>query len=326
MFDAYGSLGGMLILFVITTIIGIIYQFVLRSWFYFNDRNVAFIRGLPLLGSVYKSVIGFEPIAISYRRLYEHFPNEKFIGIYDLGGRPSYLIRDPDLIKQLLITDNEYFVDAKFENDLFAHALFGMRASKWYRKRSTVNPIISANQMRMMHSLMVKTSEQFIETLKKTDKIAKIFDSRKLFTHYANDVIAATAFNIKINSMDDVNNEFFKAATTMNEFRCIDGFKYLANISFPSLVKLLDVHVLAEKNANCIRKIIKENIDARKIQNITQNDMIDVLIKAQNGQCNDRSTENKINIGYVTTFESSSSSSSAVGKSNEKFAQSKFSV
>lgn len=298
----------MFLLVAFTLLFCIVYQLIIRYWFYFNDQHVKFIRGIPLLGSTYKSVLGIEPAAISYRRCYDHFLHENFIGIYDFGGKPSYLIRSPDLIKQLLITDHNHFGEHKFafeiENDLFAHKLFGMRGSKWNELRSNVSPAITKSALRRMHSLMVKSSEQFIETLKETDKIAKIFDSRDLFQRYANDIIATTAFGIEMNSMRDVDNAFFKAGCSLSEFRYVDGLKFLANLNFPSIVKLLDIRAIDERDAKFIEKMVKENVEARKNQNTVRNDMIDLLIKAQKGQFeNDDDAEDKMDIGFAATVE-----------------------
>lgn len=305
MLDTISSYFAMFLFIAFTVLFCIVYQLVFRYWFYFNDRNVKFIRGIPLLGSTYKSVLGIEPAAISYRRCYEQFPHENFIGIYDFGGKPSYLIRSPDLVKQLLITDHDAFADHKFpievENDLFAHTLFGIRGSKWNELRSNVSPAILNSALQGMHSLMVKSSEQFIETLKETDKTAKMFDSRDLFQRYANDIIATTAFGIEMNSMRDVDNEFFKAGSSLSEFGYVDGLKFLANVNFPSIVKLLDIRVTDERDAKFIKKTVEENVRARKHQNITRNDIIDLLIKAQNGQIEHDDAEKKVDFGFATT-------------------------
>lgn len=307
MFETICSYSGVILLFLCTILLGLIYQFVLRTWFYFSDRNVKFERGLPLLGSTYKSVIGVEPAAISFRRCYDHFPGEKFIGIYDFGGQPSYLIRDPGLIQQIMITDFDRFVNSKFvfenKTDLFSHNSFGLQGLQWHQSRCTVNPAISGSRMRTMHSLMIKSSEQFIETLKQTTKTSKLFDSRDLFSRYANDIIAAAAFGIEINSMQDVDNNFFKAGSSLNEFRYVDGLKFLASLSFPSLGKFFDFSFNDEKNVDFIQKIVKENIESRKKQNTAQNDMIDLLIKAQGSQLHgkDDEDEDNINIGFAVT-------------------------
>lgn len=296
--------------FIISTVVfGFVYQLVIRYWFYFADRNVKFIRGVPLLGSAYKSLIGIEPAAISYRRCYELFPKEKFIGIYDVGGRPSYLIRDPVLIKQLLITDFNHFVDHKLsfknENDLLSRILFGLSGLKWHKMRSTISPAFTNSTLQKMHNLIIKSSEEFIATLKATDKITKIFDSRDLFKRYISDIIATTAFGIEINSMRDVDNDFFKIGCSLSELKPIDCLKFM-------LVKFLDIRITDDKNTEFLRKILKEKIETRKKQNIVRNDMIDLLIKAQNGQLDYDDSEDNANIGFASTLESN------IGKSNDK--------
>lgn len=281
MLDTISSYFTMFLFIALTLLFCVAYQLVIRYWYYFSDRNVKFVRGIPLLGSAYKSVLGIEPAAISYRRCYEHFPKDKFVGIYSFGGQPSYLIRDPDLIKQLLITDSDYFTDHKLCDDHFAHT-FGTQRSKW--SESTFGPAFLSSALYKLHSLMIKSSEEFIEALKETDKTAKIFDSRDLFSRYANDVIASTHFGIEMNSMRDVDNEFFKAGYALSEHRYVDGLKMLASLNFPSLVKLLEIHSIDEKEAHFLQKTVKENVEARKSHDVCRNDMIDLLFKARNGQ------------------------------------------
>lgn len=294
---------GMFLLFMFTTLIAFVYHFVVRWWSYFNDKNVKYVRGVPFLGSAYKSVIGIEPAAVAYRRCYDQFPKEKFVGIYEFGGRPSYLVRNPDLIKQLLITDFDHFENHAVENDLFLHILSGLQGSKWYQSTHDLSPTFSANKIRSMHTLMVKTSEKFTNTLKDADKTAKIFDTRNLFTRYANDIIASTALGIELNSLHDTDNQLFVAGCALSEFSYINALKFLANASFPTPVKLLDVCMAEEKNAKTIKKIIKETIESKKAQKGTRNDLIDFLIKAQDGQSQNDGEEDQTNVGFAVTVE-----------------------
>lgn len=312
MFETISSLCGFCLFFMFMAIAGLLYQCILRFWFYFSDRNVKFVRGLPLLGSTFKSVLGIEPAAITYRRCYDHFPSEKFIGIYDFCGRPSFLIRDPDLIKQILITDSDHFANHEF----FAHSL--MR-SKWQETRFNASPIFSGSKMRMLHSLMVKKSETFIETLKETDKIAKIFDSRDLINRYANDIIATAIFGLELNSMRDMDNEFSKASSSLIEFRYMDSLKFLANLSVPSLMTLLDVRESDEhKNLEFIRQMVKESIEAKRKHRVAKNDLIDMLIKARDGQLqSEEEVDDKVNISFAAPQQST------FDKSDEQI-QSKF--
>lgn len=75
-----------------------VYRFTLKTWWFFDNRNVKYHRGIPLLGSFYRSIMGLSNEASWTRNIYNQFPSERFIGIYDMMGQPSYLIRDPDLV------------------------------------------------------------------------------------------------------------------------------------------------------------------------------------------------------------------------------------
>lgn len=282
MFEAISSISGFCLFLVFTGFIAVAYQLVLRYWFYFSDRNVRFLRGAPLLGTNYKSILGIEPIAVSYRRCYERFASENFCGTYKFGGRPSYLIRNPDLIKQILVSDADHFDN---ESDLCAHffetpaALFG-------------------NGMQAMHPLMVKHSEKFVETIKANTKIAKMFDSYDLFTRYANDVNAEAIFGVELNSLSVTDNQALKASRTLSEFQYIDSLKFLLSSSVPSMSNVFNVK---EKDANLInglREIVK-NVDS------AGHDMFSLLKKVKNNEVKfDKSTDN-INIGFAAVQEPS---------------------
>lgn len=103
----------------------------------------------------------------------------------------------------------------------------------------------------------------------------------------------------------------------MSEFGFLDDFKFLASLNFPMLAKLLDVRMTGAENVNYLRKIVKENFEKRKQDKIARNDMIDLLIKARDGQLEYDDEDDKTDIGFATAVESN------VGKSSEKM-QSKF--
>lgn len=311
MFDC--SFSGACVLVVCTALLAVLYQCILRYWSYFSDRNVKFVRGIPLLGSNYKSIVGIEPAAISYRRLYERFPSLKFIGTYDFGGRPSFLIRNPDLVKQLLATDAKHFANQhiKFDNerDLFAYALFGVKATKL--NDFAMNQIFRGNQMHNLQTDMVNSSERFIGILKETDKIAKIFDCRDLFSRYANDIIANAAFGINMNSIQNIDSEFFKSGCTLSKFRHMDGLKFLASFSFPSFCNYFH-HMDGDENIQHIQNILNETIKSRNNLKSDNNDVIDLLLRAKNDHLDRKEETENIDIGFAVSKESNKEISSEI--------------
>lgn len=299
MFESFVCCCGFVLLFMFTALVAIFYQLVLRYWSYFTDQNVKFVRGIPLLGTAYKSILGIEPVAISYRRCYERFPTEKFIGIYSFCGRPSHLIRDADLVKQILVTDADYFVNhvCKFGNP---NTLFGIEDATW---RCAVSPALSGSGLRKMHALMVNTSVKFVKTLKETDKTTKLFDSRDLFMRFANDLVASAIFGKELNSIRNDNNEIFKAAYALSDSQYIDGVKFLTGLNCPSFIKFLDVvfQMTGKNHHNILRLIANEAIESGKQANSNRNDLINLLIKANEGQLHNDEHDDNVNIGFAAT-------------------------
>lgn len=311
MLEILSSISGFCLFLLFTALIAVAYQLILRYWFYFSDRNVKFSRGAPLLGTYYKSILGIEPVAVSLRRCYERFASEKFCGTYKFGGRPSYLIRDPDLIKQIFVSDADHFDD---DSDLCAHFF------------ETPPAPLLGNRMQSMHSLMVKHSETFVDEIKETDKIAKMFDSYDLFTRYANDVIAKAVFGMEMNSLRVIaaDNEVLKASRNLSEFQYIESLKFLLGTSIPSISKILNVREKDAKSAEVLREAVENAIAARKNSDSVRNDMFSLLKTADNNDVNFDKSADKINIGFAAILEWPSNASTHADKIQSRFSSHNF--
>lgn len=266
-----------------------VYQFVLKTWWYFDQRNLKFVRGLPLLGCTYRSLFGLDNIATNIKAVYDTYPNERIIGVYNFGGSTSYLLRDPDLIKQVTITNFDHFVNHGFEfpegsEPLMAGSLVILRNEKWRRMRSTMTPAFTGSKMRLMHGLIVDTTKDFVDSLAKVvDAGTNVFDSRDLFHRFTNDVIGNCVFGITINSMEDKDNEFYKCGKSICNFEGMIGFKLMCYSLAPKLMKFLKIRVFDQAEAGFFRSMIMNNIDQRIKSKIVRNDMLDLLIKARDG-------------------------------------------
>lgn len=110
----------------------VVYVLIIKNWNYFTERNVEFERGLPILGTMYQTMLGKLPMALSSQVIYQkHSQDRKFVGMFEAGGVPSFMVMDPDLIRDVTIKDFDYFVNHFFQLDkeldpLLSRALFGM--------------------------------------------------------------------------------------------------------------------------------------------------------------------------------------------------------
>lgn len=121
-------LGGLVLL--------VLYNYCVRTVRFYKRHNVKYDIGLQPFGSYYRRLFKIESWKITLQKLYYKYEDEPFVGLHEIGGAPSYLIRDPDLVKQITIRDFNYFYDKYYRvNDrtdpLFAQRLSATNQDKW---------------------------------------------------------------------------------------------------------------------------------------------------------------------------------------------------
>lgn len=91
-------------------VLAIAYYFVKRRYTYWDRKG---FKSLPnvsyLFGNFSRAFLQKETFAETVERAYQQ-TDEPFIGIYSIF-RPILLLRDPELIRQILIKDFSYFTD-----------------------------------------------------------------------------------------------------------------------------------------------------------------------------------------------------------------------
>lgn len=113
-------------------------------------------------------------------------------------------IRDPELIKQITVKDFEHFLDHRSlieVGPLFGKSLFMLTGQKWRDMRATLSPAFTGSKMRQMFQLVVDCSEQTTKILLKRARATPELQStemKDLFTRFASDVIATSAFGIQV--------------------------------------------------------------------------------------------------------------------------------
>ena len=93
-----------------------------------------------------------------------------------MGGKPSLVVADPELLKQIMIKDFPNFrnrFQAQTPSPLFRKNLLNARDDTWKRIRNTLTPTFSAGKMKLMVPLIEKSCDTLLE------KLEEIADSGK---------------------------------------------------------------------------------------------------------------------------------------------------
>ena len=128
--------------------------------------NVPYPKPIPFLGNFLEArkYGGVHLMYLDYAQKYGK------VFAVSLGGRPSLVVADPELLKQIMIKDftnfRNRFVVRKL-NPTFQKMVFSARDDTWKRIRNTLTPTFSAMKMKLMVPLMEKSCATLMKNLEK---------------------------------------------------------------------------------------------------------------------------------------------------------------
>ncbi|PSN52605.1 Cytochrome P450 6k1 [Blattella germanica] len=225
---------------------------------YWRKKGVRTLNPLPLFGDVAKIILRRQSPALVFQQLYHQFQGEKYGGIYQ-ARTPVLLVRDPELIKQILVKDFSFFpskgVHADLKQDPLACNLFNLEGDHY----------------------SVKLMEHLQQLTKNTD----IIDVYDVLVNFTMDATGSCAFGIEVNAMTDessiikkMGHRVIKAnGNTLNEI--------LHSIS-PVLPKLFKKSVFPQEVTDFFKDIILEIINYRDMNHIVKKDVMQLLMLARN--------------------------------------------
>ncbi|CAG9762961.1 unnamed protein product [Ceutorhynchus assimilis] len=293
-----------LILLSITAIL-LWYNFV-RPMNHFTRMGVKQSKPWPFFGDNWQVVFKYMSFNELIEWAYNLYPNTRYSGFYQFA-LPSLILRDPDLIKQITIKDFDHFTDHRPfidpESDPFwGSNLFFMGGSAWREMRATISGTFTSSKMKFMFNLMDDAAETFVKFfVDKKQEVLEV-DMKDIFTRYTNDVIATIAFGIKVDSLNEPNNEFYSMGKRVFNFTGIlSRLKFFAVFALPSLFKMFKMSVFDAKATKFLKQVVFDNINVRKEKGIVRPDMINILLETRKGFKEE--TEDVVETGFATVKE-----------------------
>lgn len=212
--------------------------------------------------------------------------NCSIIGYYELFT-PVLIIRHPELVNQILVTDFNHFMNHwnHFSGEpkgLLSNTLFAMNDQKWKDMRATLTPAYTGSKLRATFELLRITAEDFVSNLKTEiqDGLCDV-EMKDYFTRYANDIIATTAFGFQINSMKDKENQFLKMGKGVVDFGKFVMLKFVMLSHFKKLSNILKVRMISKKYSDYYMNLVTGTMNKRVEENIFRPDMINMLMEAK---------------------------------------------
>ncbi|KYN29648.1 Cytochrome P450 9e2 [Trachymyrmex cornetzi] len=265
-----------ILLFIVISI-----HYLFRNFNFFKRHGIIHIPPVPVFGAMISSMFFQTSFVDCLLKIYNFNPNAKYYGFYFMTT-PVFLLRDPELIKNILVKNFESFpnrLDFSGSNDsLLKNNLFSLCGEKWRNVRNLLTPSFTSNKIKMMFTLISESAQDFAKFITTLPADKGCINMKDAFSKYTNDVIATCAFGIKINSMKDPTNEFYINGKEISNFRGIRALKFLLLRTFPKLSQILNLKIITDYLSDFYKNIVRTTIATRDAEHITRPDMLQLMM------------------------------------------------
>lgn len=298
------------LVFTVITLGTLLFLFLKYKRTYWQRKGVPTLPSHWLFGNVKDIIQWKKSPALVIGELHQKASNnDDILGIYILH-KPFLLLRNAELIKQILIKDFNYFPDRYFTAKSFydkigSSNLFTIHNPEWRYLRNKISPVFSSGKMKKIFNLIVETTDSmntYLEQQFANDVKMKSIQIKDIALRYTTDVISSVAFGIQVNSFDPKTMQFFEKAQKglqLTVFRMIQvGLMFF----FPKFAQLIAGKMLGS-STDYFRKVFWDSMDTRKMTKAKRGDLIDSLIDLKNEkQENDFKFEGDVLVSQAGIF------------------------
>ncbi|XP_031623284.1 probable cytochrome P450 6d5 [Contarinia nasturtii] len=273
------------VLVILIGILTLIYFFLKRTYSYWERRGIKTLSGYNyFFGHFTKTLTQREFLGDLATRLYNS-TSEPFVGIYTIL-RPILLVRDPQLIRSILIKDFSHFTDRfahcneKF--DPLTGLIFTLPGQRWKPLRWKLIPAFSMGKLKAMFTTLHNcgsTLQSYLENYADKDKELEV---RDLASRYTTNIISSFGYGLDVDSITDPNNDFRKYGSQIFEGGISQGIRLFLFLNAPELMTLFRVKLLNSDVEKFMYAITRQNLEYREKNNVVRKDFFQLLIQLRN--------------------------------------------
>lgn len=203
-----------------------------------------------------------------------------------IGFRPALVLRDPDLIKTILVKDfntfYERYVHSNLKTDPLSQNLFLLKGPGWRLLRVKLSPIFTSFRMKQMFPLVCTCAENLTKYIEQYSTTGTPLEMKEVAAKYATDVISTCAFGIQSNCLMDPNAEFREFGRRTFKFSFYRSFEFMSSWMLPYVVKVMDVKFFSSETTKFLKRVFWDTIREREEKNIQREDILQLLIQLKN--------------------------------------------
>lgn len=262
---------------VLLSIIYLSYYYFTRTFSYWKNRNVAGPTPVPLYGNLKESTLRRTHISSVMKNIYEQFPQEKVVGIYRMTT-PCLLLRDLDVIKNVLIKDFDNFIDrgVEFSKEGLGANLFHSDGETWKALRNRFSPIFTTSKLKDMTYLLTERADKFLEYVQSVSEEKQEQEVHTLVQQYTIAAIAAVGFGLDADKFSSATKALLRRIDAL----IFDlNYAYEFDMMFPGLLKKLNKSLYPAEASDFFYNLVRTVFSQRDGKPSGRKDFMDLILE-----------------------------------------------
>ncbi|XP_013192039.1 cytochrome P450 6B6 [Amyelois transitella] len=271
----------MILPIVVIIAIILLYYYSTRNFKYWQKRGVKHDKPIPFFGNNIEVYVLRKCMSDAAVEAYCKYPGEKIVGYYR-ANTPELVIRDPDIMKRILVTDFEYFyargINHKEVVEPLMRNLFFADGDLWRLLRQRMTPAFTSGKLKAMFPLIIDCAERLQKRALVVSAAGKKLDARDLMARYTTDFIGACGFGVDANSLGDEESAFRKLGAQIFQPTVKDMLVATLKEVFPDACKNLKYLARFEDD---LKKFVSDVLRLRNYKPSGRNDFIDLMLECK---------------------------------------------
>ncbi|XP_075984705.1 cytochrome P450 6B5-like [Anticarsia gemmatalis] len=248
---------------VLATLVFFLYHYFTKTFNHWKSKNVKGPRPIPLFGNILQVALRNKPNGIFFRELYQQYPKEKVIGIYQMTS-PTLIIRDLDLVKQIMIKNFDMFPDrgTYFSKDGLGENIFHSDADTWKFLRYQFTSLYTTCKIKNMFHRLADRGDKFVNCIDNMISKQPEQDTYQLLLKYTVTTSLLTTLGWDVDTFNDKTEWYHTLDQNLNNSPLNE-----INQLFSGILTKLNLSVLAKKTRRICLKIAKACVEQETVSN-----------------------------------------------------------
>jgi cytochrome P450 family 6 len=263
----------------------LLYAYYKYCYSYWKKRGVPCLEPTFPFGDIGDAVLQRKTLGLVLQDIYNKLDSHAVGGAFSFM-RPMLIVREPEMIKNILVKDFVHFHDHGTyfdeEGDPLSANLFMLTGQKWRNLRTKVTPVFTSSKIKTMFQILANCGNELRNCVDDFASNGEVLEVRDILARFSTDVIASFAFGVQCNCLKYPDAEFRKWGRKIFQSSVKSAIRDLCLAVAPFLASIIKIPFVPRDVTYYFKKMVEETVGHREINNVKRNDFIQLLIQMKN--------------------------------------------